>query len=57
MSALTKFLKLVKPDRGEKSSIDILNSNSDLLDSAIEELSKKVNEDRITNEQIDSLFK
>ena len=57
MSTLTNFLKLIKPNENEKSSIDIINQNSDLLDSAIQNLTSKVNEDRITNEQIDSLFK
>ena len=57
MSTLTNFLKLIKPNENEKSSIDIINQNSDLLDSAIQYFTSKVNEDRITNEQIDSLFK
>lgn len=57
MSTLTNFLKLIKPNENEKSSIDVINQNSDLLDSAIQNLTSKVSEDRITNEQIDSLFK
>lgn len=62
MSVLTNFLKLIKPDKSEKSSIDVINANSDLLDSAIKELSEKIascqeKQDVITIEQIDSLFK
>lgn len=60
MSVLTNFLKLIKPDKSEKSSIDVINANSDLLDSAIKELSEKITscqekQDVIKNEKVDKV--
>lgn len=38
MSTLTSFLKLIKPTRLERYTVNILNSNSDAIDAGVKEL-------------------
>ena len=35
MALLTKILKLIKPDASENYSVDVWNTNSDLIDEAV----------------------
>lgn len=58
MAETTKNYKLNKPLINEKVNISIINQNMDVIDAELKKISdEKINNEIITNEQIDSLFK